>query len=209
MALARAVSFSWEPHTLPEGLLVAPPRLIHPQIRVSRTVFAPRPKLMAEIASAMTRAGGNSQHMVAAVAGMAGAGKTVLARNFAVEHEDAYHAVWWIDAERRDASRTSMFADIAALGVELSERIKNEAQTDIEKAARDTLRLLPHRTLERDRERSVPQDEHRGRVGRIIRQQERMDEGERESGIGFIGINHLAIAPLERTRPIAGRRLRM
>jgi tetratricopeptide (TPR) repeat protein len=127
---------------LPEGLLIAPPRLIHPQVRISRSDLAPRPELMAEIASAMSRAGGNSQHVVAAVAGMAGAGKTVLARNFAVEHQDAYHAVWWIDAERRDASRSDTLADIAALGAELSERIRNEAQTNIEKAARDTLRLI-------------------------------------------------------------------
>jgi TIR domain/NB-ARC domain len=127
---------------LPEGLLVAPPRLIHPQIRVSRTDLAPRPELMAKIASGMSLADGRSQHMVAAVAGLAGVGKTVLARDFAVQHQDAYHAVWWIDAERRDASRTNMLADIAALGAELSERIKTEAQTNTERAARDTLTLI-------------------------------------------------------------------
>jgi tetratricopeptide (TPR) repeat protein len=128
--------------TLPEGLLVAPPRLIHPRIRISRTGLAPRPDLMAQIVSAMSHAGGNSLHMVAAVAGMAGAGKTVLARDFAVQHQDAYYAVWWIDAERRDASGSNMLADIAALGVELSERIKTEAQTNIERAARETLTLI-------------------------------------------------------------------
>jgi tetratricopeptide (TPR) repeat protein len=127
---------------LPKGLLVAPRRVIHPQIRISRSDLAPRPELMAEIASAMSRGGANSHHMVAAVAGMAGAGKTVLARSFAVERQDAYHAVWWIDAERRDASRANMLADIAELGAEISERIKTEAQTNIEKAARDTLRLI-------------------------------------------------------------------
>jgi tetratricopeptide (TPR) repeat protein len=126
----------------PEGLLVAPARLIHPQIRISRTDLAPRPELMAQIASAMSRAGGNSQHIAAAVAGMAGAGKTVLARSFAVEHQDAYHGVWWIDAERRDATGGNMLADIAALGAKLSERIKTEAQTNLEEAARDTLRLI-------------------------------------------------------------------
>jgi hypothetical protein len=52
----------------------------------------------------MSRAGGNSQHRVVAVADMAGAGTTVLACGFAVQNQDAYHAVWWIDAERRDAS---------------------------------------------------------------------------------------------------------
>jgi hypothetical protein len=127
---------------LPVGLLVTPPRLIHPQIRVSRTDLAPRPELIGQIASAMNHAGANSQHMVAAVAGMAGAGKTVLARDFAVGHQDAYHAVWWIDAERRDASHSNMGSDIAALGAEMSERIRNEAKTDVEKAARDTLRLI-------------------------------------------------------------------
>jgi tetratricopeptide (TPR) repeat protein len=126
----------------PEGLLVAPPRLIHPQIRIYRTDLAPRPELMYQIAAAMSRAGGNSQHMVAAVAGLPGAGKTVLARDYAVQHQDAYHAVWWIDAERRNASRTNMFSDIAALGAKLSERIKTEAQTNIEEAARETLRLI-------------------------------------------------------------------
>jgi TIR domain/NB-ARC domain len=127
---------------LPEGLLVAPPRLIHPQIRISRSDLAPRPELMAEIVSAMSRAGGNSHHMVVAVAGMAGTGKTVLARNFAVEQQDAYHGVWWIDAERRDGSGSNMLADIASLGADLSGRIRSEAQINVEKAARDTLRLI-------------------------------------------------------------------
>jgi hypothetical protein len=79
---------------------------------------------------------------VAAVAGIAGAGKTVLARDFAVQHQDDYQAVWWIDAERRDASRGNMLADVAALGAELSERIRTEAQSNIERAARETLRLI-------------------------------------------------------------------
>jgi hypothetical protein len=65
-----------------------------------------------------------------------------LARDFAAEHQDAYHAVWWIDAERRDASRTNMLADIAALGAKLSEHIKTEAQTNVEEAARETLRMI-------------------------------------------------------------------
>jgi hypothetical protein len=127
---------------LPEKLLFAPPRLIHPQIRSYRTDLVPRPELMDQIVSALSRADGNSQHMVAAVAGMAGAGKTVLARDFAVQHQDAYHAVWWIDAERRDASHTNMLADIAGLGAKLSDRIKTEARTDIEEAARETLRSI-------------------------------------------------------------------
>jgi hypothetical protein len=53
---------------IPEGLLVAPPRLVHPQIRIYRTDLAPRSELMREIAATMSRADSNSHHMVAAVA---------------------------------------------------------------------------------------------------------------------------------------------
>jgi hypothetical protein len=133
---------------LPEGLLVGLRRVIDPRIRNLRTDLAPRPELMDGIAAAMSRAGGNSQLVMAAVAGMAGAGKTVLARDFAVQHQDAYHAVWWIDAERRDASGGNMLADIAALGAELSEDITREAQTNVEKAARKTLDLIETRKYE-------------------------------------------------------------
>ncbi len=127
---------------LPEGLLTTPARIIHDTIRPSRSDLAPRPELMSGIATALAQSGGNSRHMVAAVAGMGGAGKSVLARSFAVEHQDAYHAVWWIDAERRDATLSNMLADIAALGAELSDDIKAEALTNIEQAARRTLRLI-------------------------------------------------------------------
>jgi hypothetical protein len=125
---------------LPEGMLVAPPRLLHPEIRTLRTDLGPRPELMAQIESAMSARGVTP--VVTAMIGVAGAGKTVLARDFAVQHQDAYHAVWWIDAERHDPSLSKMLADIAALGSELSERMRADAQTNIERAARDTLRLI-------------------------------------------------------------------
>src|SRR5262245_45947527 len=105
---------------LPDGLLVTLPRIVHDLVRHTRTDLASRPELMASIANAMSRTDANSRHIVVAVAGMGGAGKTVLARNFAVEHQDAYHAVWWIDAERRDVALSNMMSDIAALGAELS-----------------------------------------------------------------------------------------
>ncbi|MGE0023020.1 MAG: tetratricopeptide repeat protein [Hyphomicrobium sp.] len=134
-----------DPDRLPplqDGLLTTPPRIIHDLIRPTRSNLAPRPELMHGIAGAMSRAGVNSRHMVAAVAGMGGAGKSVLARNFANEHQDAYHAVWWIDAERRGATLTNMLSDIAALGAELSADIKSEALSNVEQAARKTLRLI-------------------------------------------------------------------
>ncbi|MEO0810251.1 MAG: tetratricopeptide repeat protein, partial [Pseudomonadota bacterium] len=134
---------------IPDGLLVAPPRIIHNRIRITRTDLAPRPELQAEIATALSKDGGNSRQIVAAVAGMGGAGKTVLAQAFALEHQDAYHGVWWIDAERRDAGMTNMLTDIAELGAELSAAIKAEMQANVERAARSTLRLIENASYER------------------------------------------------------------
>lgn len=127
---------------VPEGLLTTAPRIISDQIRPTRSDLAPRPELTADIVDATSRAGSNSRHMVAAVAGMGDVGKTLLARSVAVEHQDDYHAMWWIDAERRDATLGNMPADIAALGAELLVDIKAEAPTNIEQCAPRTLRLI-------------------------------------------------------------------
>jgi hypothetical protein len=79
-----------------------------------------------------------SHPIIVAVAGMGGAGKTVLVRRYAVEHQDAYYGVWWINAEKRG----DMIADLAALGVEISAAIKAAAENNIEQAARSTLRMI-------------------------------------------------------------------
>src|SRR5262249_29807420 len=122
----------------PAGTLVAPTRHIHPEIEIKRTDLAPRPDLMTRLKASMSGAGRriavltNSQYVVSAVAGMAGVGKTVLARTYAWEQQDSYHGVWWIDAE----TQGGILAGLAGLGAELSAAIK--AETNIERAARAT-----------------------------------------------------------------------
>jgi hypothetical protein len=70
----------------PERTLVASARHIHPEIAIKRTDLAPRPELMAQLKASMTGDGPriaaltNSRHVVSAIAGMGGVGKTTLAR---------------------------------------------------------------------------------------------------------------------------------
>jgi tetratricopeptide (TPR) repeat protein len=122
----------------PEGT-VARVRIMHPEIANKRTDLAPRPDLLARLSAAMKKrvaALTNSNQVMGALAGMGGVGKTVLARTYAWEHQDAYHGVWWIDAERRG----DMLAGLASLGAEMSSAIK--AETNVELAARATLKLI-------------------------------------------------------------------
>ena len=129
----------------PVGALVARPRHIHREIEIKRSDLAPRPDLMARLKASMSGAGRriaaltNSQYVVSAIAGMAGVGKTVLARTYAWEQQDSYHGVWWVDAE----TRGGILAGLAGLGAELSAAIK--AETNIERAARETLKLIEDR----------------------------------------------------------------
>jgi len=126
----------------PVGVLTPADQIIHPEIRITRSDLAPREDLMARLASAMRGNTGrmaaltNSQYLVGAVAGMGGVGKTVLAREFARQHAARYQGVWWIDAEQRG----TMLSGLAGLGAELSATIK--AETNVEHAARATLRLI-------------------------------------------------------------------
>jgi hypothetical protein len=126
----------------PPGTLRAPPRVLHRHIEIKRTDLAPRPDVMARLKASMNGAGPrttaltNSQYVISAVAGMGGVGKTTLARTYAWEHQDAYHAVWWIDAETPGGVLTGL----AGLGAELSAAIK--AETNSEQAASATLRLI-------------------------------------------------------------------
>jgi hypothetical protein len=67
--------------------------------------------------------------------------------------------------------------------------------------------FLPHLVAERDRERTVAQDDdrrrgRRTRARRSVRRQERVCERKRESGVGVVGVHHLAMTSLQHSRPV-------
>jgi hypothetical protein len=75
--------------------------------------------------------------------------------------------------------------------------------------------FLPHLVAERDRERTVAQDDDRRRGNRArarwsVRRQKRVCERKRESGVGIVGVHHLAMTSLQHSRPVrpAGWRCR-
>src|ERR1700721_583047 len=59
----------------------------------------------------------------------------------------------------------------------------------------------PHLAAERDRERAGTQDDDRRRGARV-RRQERVCERKRESGVGIVGVHHLAMTCLQHSRPV-------
>ncbi|HEX4893685.1 MAG TPA: FxSxx-COOH system tetratricopeptide repeat protein, partial [Hyphomicrobiaceae bacterium] len=75
----------------------------------------------------------NSGQVTRSVAGMAGVGKTELARAFAWRNRDAYEGVWWVAAESREGAMQGL--------VDLGERIAPEigAISQLERAAEETV----------------------------------------------------------------------
>lgn len=83
------------------------PRVLHREVRDVPGLVA-RPEMSAALDQAFGKdparpiALTNSGQVARTIAGMAGVGKTELARAFAWRHRDDYAGVWWIAAERRE-----------------------------------------------------------------------------------------------------------
>src|ERR1700721_684181 len=61
--------------------------------------------------------------------------------------------------------------------------------------------FLPYLVAERDGDRTVAQEDDRRRA-RSVRRQERVCERKRESGVGIVGVHHLAMGSFQRSRPV-------
>ena len=126
----------------PAGTLAHRIPILHPEVAPMPQGYAPRTAVLDAIAAALAARRGrpaaltNAGHVVQTVAGMAGVGKSVLAREFAWRHREDYEGVWWIAAE----TRQGLLAGLAELGARLSREIAAETQT--EKAARRTLEVI-------------------------------------------------------------------
>ena len=140
---------------LPDGLMIDPPPLVHPRIRLN-PLFAGREDLLAKLnallldgpakPAALLNAGGpslgsNSMAAAKALGGLGGVGKTELAREFGWRNQSAYAGVWWIEAETRDG----LLNGLVELGARFNPRIGEEKNR--EHAARASLEELENRGL--------------------------------------------------------------
>jgi hypothetical protein len=143
--------------TLPNGLMIDPPPLVHPRIRPN-PLFTGE-DLLAKLnalllldgpakPAALLNAGGpplgsNSRAAATALGGLGGVGKTELAREFGRRNQSAYAGVWWIEAGTRDG----LLNGLIELGIRFNPRIGEG--TNREKAARASLEELENRGLEK------------------------------------------------------------
>ena len=143
--------------SLPSGLLIDPPPLVHPRIRAN-PLFTGREDLLAKLnvllldgpakPAALLNVGGpslgsNSMAAAKALGGLGGVGKTELAREFGWRNQSAYAGVWWIEAETRDG----LLNGLIELGARFNPRIGEEKNR--EKAARASVEELENRGLEK------------------------------------------------------------
>ncbi|MGB0084687.1 MAG: FxSxx-COOH system tetratricopeptide repeat protein, partial [Rhodomicrobiaceae bacterium] len=120
-ALGKAVSGAIDP-AAPEanyaaGLKYAPVQILHPEIRPVPG-FTGREDLLANLDRALWQKGGaaaltNAQS--AAVHGLGGVGKSVLAQEYAWRNHARYRGVWWLRAE----TEQTLIDDLIALGSRL------------------------------------------------------------------------------------------
>lgn len=116
-------------------------QILHPEI-MPVPGFTGREAELEMLQQALWRKGGtaaitNSNSTSAAVRGLGGVGKSVLAREYAWRQRELYHGVWWVRAE----SRETLFDDLVDLGARLGIAGINKVP-EREKAARlaiDTL----------------------------------------------------------------------
>jgi tetratricopeptide (TPR) repeat protein len=132
----------------PADALVKRVQVTPDKFRLKTGHLKPRPALVGQIASAfrtpqpvpgaLRAAITNDPYVMQALAGMGGVGKTMLALDYARGHAADYEGVWWVEAE----TRQSLLRDLAALGARLSPSLGSKAASDLDGAARDTLRLI-------------------------------------------------------------------
>jgi hypothetical protein len=115
--------------TAPAALVVAPPQILHPDIRAVPG-FTGREDLLAGIEQALARKGGTAAltnvSASAAVKGLGGVGKSVLAREYAWRQRKRYHGVWWVRAE----TEQTLIDDLIDLGSRLIPNLKEVQERD-------------------------------------------------------------------------------
>lgn len=120
------------------GFRLAGQRILHREVR-EVAGLTPRPEMDAALDAAFGKAPArpivlsNSGQVTRTVAGMAGVGKTELARAFAWRHRDSYSAVWWIAAETREG----IVQGLAELGERLAPETADVSRG--ERAAEETI----------------------------------------------------------------------
>ena len=105
-------------------------QILHPNIR-SVPGFTGREDLLAGIDGALRHQGGtaaltNSAAHAAAVKGLGGVGKSVLAREYAWRARGRYHGVWWVRAE----TEQTLIDDLIDLGGRLRPNLKDVQERD-------------------------------------------------------------------------------
>ena len=134
--------------TPPAGVMERQAQITPEEFRLKTDHLAPRDDLIAGIAEALrnpapkrgtrTAAITNSRHVMQAVAGMGGVGKTMLALDYARRNAGDYHGIAWIKAE----TRQGLLKSLADLGARIEPGVAATAVKDIEKAAARTLEII-------------------------------------------------------------------
>ena len=117
------------------------PQIVHPEVQAVPG-FAGREAQLAALEEALWRQGGTAAltdaldslpASAAAVKGLGGVGKSVLAREYAWRNRGRYQGVWWVRAERRE----TLADDLIELGARFIPGLKEVPERD--QAARRTL----------------------------------------------------------------------
>ncbi|MGF1620473.1 MAG: tetratricopeptide repeat protein [Rhodomicrobiaceae bacterium] len=97
----------------------SPTQILHPEIRPVAG-FTGRDNQLAAIDAALWQGGGSAALTnAAAIHGLGGVGKTVLARMYGWRNRARYRGVWWLRAETQDEADQTLIDDLLALGSEL------------------------------------------------------------------------------------------
>jgi tetratricopeptide (TPR) repeat protein len=112
-------------------------QVLHPEVR-ALPGFAGRTVELATLEAALWEKGGtaavtDAQAAAAAVKGLGGVGKSVLAREYAWHNRGRYQGVWWVRAERRE----TLADDLIELGARFIPGLREAPERD--KAARRAL----------------------------------------------------------------------
>lgn len=133
---------------LPLGNHLVKTTILHPQIRENHQ-FTGRRELLLRLKGELAPGPGeptlisNSQGVAEGDSGLAGVGKSTLAREFAWQNRNDYHGVWWIPAH----SRASIVQSIIDLGERLSPPIR--AIESLEGAAKMVIDALETREFDK------------------------------------------------------------
>jgi tetratricopeptide (TPR) repeat protein len=132
-AFATAVRGAVNP-AAPEGAFAvnlrrAPTQILHPEIRAVPG-FVSREDLLAGVEQALWQKGGTAaltnDVTSAAVKGLGGVGKSVLAREYAWRARERYHGLWWVRAE----TEQTLIDDLIELGSRLIPNLKELQERD-------------------------------------------------------------------------------